>query len=158
MLTHASYHFNSSVQRVIDQWQVSHALCNFGRKKKRDVRDDIKYAWTNLKIVRLGIARTHGWVELAPTVPTSSSHRSSTVHYYLEIITCAPSISTMDHPKFIVLNQKEESICMYGPGCEKTSCLDLQTQRRRPACASTQSDQRLCYSLNRKKHIKICYE
>ena len=43
--------------------------------KKRGVRDDIKY----LKIVRLGIARTHGLVELAPTVPTSSSHRSSTV-------------------------------------------------------------------------------
>ena len=49
-------------------------------KKKRGVGDDIKYTWTNLKIVRLGIARTHGWVELAPTVPTSSSHRSSTVY------------------------------------------------------------------------------
>ena len=46
-------------------------------EKKRGVRDDIKY--TCLKIVRLGIARTHGWVELAPMVPTSSSHRSSTV-------------------------------------------------------------------------------
>ena len=34
MLTHASYHCNSSVQRVIDQWQVSRALCNFGQKKK----------------------------------------------------------------------------------------------------------------------------
>ena len=78
MLTHAAYHFNSSVQRVIYQWQVSRALCNFGRKKC-DVRDDIKNTWTNLKIVRLGIARTHGWVELPPTVPTSSSHRSSTV-------------------------------------------------------------------------------
>ena len=33
MLTHAAYHFSSSVQRVIDQWQVSRALCNFGRKK-----------------------------------------------------------------------------------------------------------------------------
>ena len=31
MLTHAAYHFNSSVQRVIDQSQVSRALCNFGR-------------------------------------------------------------------------------------------------------------------------------
>ena len=45
---------------------------------KRDVRDDIEYTRTNLKIVRLGIARTHGWVELAQTVPTSSSQRSST--------------------------------------------------------------------------------
>ena len=79
MLTLAAYHFNSSVHRVIDQWQVSHALCNFGRKKC-GVRDDIKYTWTNLKIVRLGIARTHGWVELAPMVLMSSSHRSSTVN------------------------------------------------------------------------------
>ena len=73
MLTHASYHFISSVQMVIEERQVSHVLCNFGRKK-RGVRDDIKYTITNLKIVRLGIARTHGWVELALTVPTSSSH------------------------------------------------------------------------------------
>ena len=48
--------------------------------KKRGVRDDIKYTRTSLKIVRLGIARTHGWVELVPTAPTSSSHRSSTVY------------------------------------------------------------------------------
>ena len=47
--------------------------------KKRDVRDDIKYTWTNLKIVRLGIARTNGWVKLARKVPTSSSQRGSTV-------------------------------------------------------------------------------
>ena len=82
MLTqcHASYHFNSSVQRVIDQWQVSRALCNFGRKKNV-VSVMTKYTWTNLKIVRLGIVLTHGWVELAPTVPTSLSHRSSTVYF-----------------------------------------------------------------------------
>ena len=30
--------------------------------------------------------------------------------YFLEIITCDPSIYTMEHPKFIVSNQKEESI------------------------------------------------
>ena len=42
MLTHASYHFISSVQMVIEERQVSHVLCNFGRKK-RGVRDDIKY-------------------------------------------------------------------------------------------------------------------
>ena len=30
--------------------------------------------------------------------------------FYLEIITCDPSIYTMDHPKFIVSNQMEESI------------------------------------------------
>ena len=49
-------------------------------EKQRGVRDDMRYTCTNLKIVRLGIARTHGWVELAPMVPTSSSHRSSTVY------------------------------------------------------------------------------
>ena len=32
-----------------------------------------------LRIVSLGIARTHPWVDLAPMVPTSSSHRSSSV-------------------------------------------------------------------------------
>ena len=49
-------------------------------EKIHGVRDDIKNTCTNLKIVRLGIARTHGWVELALMVPTSSSHRSSTVN------------------------------------------------------------------------------
>ena len=29
---------------------------------------------------------------------------------YLQIITCDPLIYTMDHPKFIVSHQKEESI------------------------------------------------
>ena len=55
-------------------------------EKKRGVRDDIKYTRTNLKIIRLGIARTHGWVELTPTVPTSSSHRSSTVIMIVQIL------------------------------------------------------------------------
>ena len=32
--------------------------------------------------------------------------------FYLEIITCDPSIYTMDHPKFIVSNQVEESISL----------------------------------------------
>ena len=35
-------------------------------------------------------------------------------------------------------------------GCEQ--------QKRKPACASAQSDQRLCYSLIIKYHIKACYE
>ena len=33
-----------------------------------------------------------------------------------------------------------------------------EQQRCRPACASAQSDQRLCYSLIGKYHNKICYE
>ena len=52
--------------------------------KKRGVDDDL----TNLKIVRLGIARTHGWVELAPTVLKSSSHRSSTVYIKTMVFVC----------------------------------------------------------------------
>ena len=32
------------------------------------------------------------------------------MHFYLEIITCDLLIYTMDHPKFIASNQKEESI------------------------------------------------
>ena len=32
------------------------------------------------------------------------------IQFYLEIITCDQSIYTLDHPKFIVSNQKEESI------------------------------------------------
>ena len=31
-------------------------------------------------------------------------------NFYMEIITCDTSVYTMDHPKFIVSNQKEESI------------------------------------------------
>ena len=33
-----------------------------------------------------------------------------------------------------------------------------EQQRRRPACASAQSDQCLCYSLFRKDHMEACYE
>ena len=32
------------------------------------------------------------------------------IHIYLEIITCDPLIYTMDHSKFILSNQNEESI------------------------------------------------
>ena len=31
-------------------------------------------------------------------------------HFYVEIIICDPLVYTMDHPKFIAWNQKEESI------------------------------------------------
>ena len=61
--------------------------CTLQLWSKKNVRDDIKYTWTNLKIVRLVIARTHGWVKLPWTVPTSSSHRSSTVFANLSVKT-----------------------------------------------------------------------
>ena len=39
MLTHAAYHYNSSVQRVIDHVRFATLV----EKKNRGVRDDIKY-------------------------------------------------------------------------------------------------------------------
>ena len=38
-----------------------------------------------------------------------------------------------------------DKTCLWGGGCEQ--------QRHRPACASVQTDQRLCYSLIGKDHI-----
>ena len=31
------------------------------------------------------------------------------IHFYVESTTCDPSVYTMDHPRFIASNQKEES-------------------------------------------------
>ena len=42
---------------------------------------------------------------------------------------------------------------LYGPRREKkTDFVAREQQRRRPACASVQSDQRLCYSLPEKNN------
>ena len=46
----------------------------------------------------------------------------------------------------------------YGPRCEKTCFRRFVKKRCRPACASAQSDQRLCYSFLGKHHIYDCYE
>ena len=43
MPTHASYHFNSRVQRVIDISDRCHVRFATMVDKKRGVRDDIKY-------------------------------------------------------------------------------------------------------------------
>ena len=40
----------------------------------------------------------------------------------MEIITCDPSVYTMDHPKFIVSNQKDESISV-SDKCKTITCL-----------------------------------
>ena len=40
---------------------------------------------------------------------------------------------------------------------ENLSSGACEQHRRRPACASAQSDQRLCYSLFEKYHMKTCY-
>ena len=44
------------------------------------------------------------------------------------------------------------------PTWENLSLVVCKQQRCRPACASAQSDQRLCYSLIWKYHIYTCYE
>ena len=77
MLTHAAYHLTLPCKGLLisDRCHVRFATL----VDKNVVSVMTKYTQTSLKIVRLGIARTHGWVEHAPTVPTSSSHRSSTV-------------------------------------------------------------------------------
>ena len=41
---------------------------------------------------------------------------------------------------------------------ENLSSVVCEQQRRRPACAYAQSDQRLCYSLIGKYHILTCYQ
>ena len=43
--------------------------------------------------------------------------------FYLEIKTCDPSIDTMDHPKFIVSNQKNESLKGFWYESKTTYCL-----------------------------------
>ena len=40
---------------------------------------------------------------------------------------------------------------------ENMSSVVCEQQRHRPACASAQSDQRLCYSLFGTKHMLPCY-
>ena len=68
---------NSSVQKgnLICDRRHMHCAAR-GRREKHKVRMNF------FEIFNLGIARTHGWVELVLTVPTSSSHRSSTVVIY----------------------------------------------------------------------------
>ena len=44
------------------------------------------------------------------------------------------------------------------PTRENLSSWVCEQQRRRPACASAQTDQRLCYSLIGKYHILTCYK
>ena len=95
LLTHAAYHFNSSVQRVLISNRCHVRFATLVEiKKKCGVRDDINYTCTSLKIVRLGIARTHGWVELSPMVPMSLSHRSSTV--LIKKFVCLPYLKFSD--------------------------------------------------------------
>ena len=45
------------------------------------------------------------------------------IQFYLEIMTCDPLIFTMDHPKFIVSSQKEETLAHKGLiGGHKSAC------------------------------------
>ena len=59
----------------------------------------------------------------------------------------------------IKLIEKEHPYLIYfGLVAKNLSSGVCEQHRRRPACASAQSDQRLCYSLFRKNHIKACYK
>ena len=49
----------------------------------------------------------------------------------------------------------EFDFLLHGPQCEKT-CLWVFANKGNPACASVQSDQRLCCALIGKYHIKTC--
>ena len=51
----------------------------------------------------------------------------------------------------------QSSIIIWAKTRENLSSGVGEQQRRRPACASEQSDQHLCYSLIGKYHIKTCY-
>ena len=83
----------------------------------------------------------------------------------LEIFTCDPSQYTMDHPDLTVSNFNGNSIgteninkhFIWASTRENLSSGVCKQHRRRPACVSAQSDQRLCYSLFRKYHMQTCY-
>ena len=53
---------------------------------------------------------------------------------------------------------KSYFIVIWASTQENLSSVVCEQQRRRPACATTQSDQRLCYLLFEKYHIKACYK
>ena len=73
------------------------------------------------------------------------------VHYfdYWSVWHSLPSIYT-----YIILTTGQfDTLCPpYGPWCEETFW-GCEQHRRRPACASAQSDQRLCYSHFEKNHM-----
>ena len=68
----------------------------------------------------------------------------------LEIRHCCLFLNYMKH--------KVEEQASWAKTQENLSAGVCEQQRHRPACASTQSDQRLCYSLIRKYHIKACFK
>ena len=42
--------------------------------------------------------------------------KETEIQFYLKIITCDPSVYTIDHPKFIISNQNESSTCILPEG------------------------------------------
>ena len=53
--------------------------------------------------------------------------------------------------------QKQVNMIRWASTWENLSSGVLEQHRRRPACASAQSDQRFCYSLFGKYHMLTCY-
>ena len=57
------------------------------------------------------------------------------------------------------IDRTELIVRLFGPRREKTGLQGVCEQhRRRPACASAQSDHRLCYLHSGKYHIQTCYK
>ena len=60
---------------------------------------------------------------------------------------------------YAFVNQLGSILCRFDTGLDvrKPVFGVCEQQRRRPACASAQSDQRLCFSLFEKYYIQTCY-
>ena len=63
-----------------------------------------------------------------------------------------------DHISTNILSVWLKYIVNWASSRENLSSEVCEQQRRRPACASAQSDQRLCYSRFGKNHILACYK
>ena len=65
--------------------------------------------WQTVKI-RMKCCIMRHFIRVYTVCQAKNSLQRKKYNFYLEIIACDPMIYTMDHPKFIVLYQKEESI------------------------------------------------
>ena len=72
---------------------------------------------------------------------------------YLLVLLIISVVETLPMSMHIVYDFIEKN----GPQRENFVFWVCKQQRHRPACASAQTDQHLCYSLFGKDHIKTCY-
>ena len=98
-----------------------------------------------------------------PYLPRQNWLPQKEIQFYLEIITCDPTIYEMNHPKFIVSNQSLKRFNKIGLDVNDiwAATWDFQQfgmcdqQRLRPACAYAQSDKSLCSSLEYSRSVKL---